>query len=432
MAETFLLPAVGDTMVEGEIVEWFVAVGDIVELDQAICSLETDKSVVEMTTPYAGTVLQLGGDVGEVVDVGAPLLVVGEPGELVDADPLPHRGAATEDAPEHPSPAWSDAGGKVASPVLRKLAGERGVDLRSLAGTGPGGRVTREDVLGAARPTPGVSGRVLAMPRVRREARERAVDLRGISGSGPNGAITLADLDVGAAPATPGSSDGRRERLSATRRAIAAHLTESARQIPQFTSMIDVDVGGLLATRSALADRHRDPVPLDAVLLALMIPVLRDHPVANAMLDGDEIVYHGRFDIGVAVDTPGGLVVPVVRDADQRTVGELSAEILRLVTAARGRTIQPADLTGATCTLNNVGALGIVAGTPILPLGTSTIVAFGRARPVVELRNGNAVEVPTMTISATFDHRLIDGGESGRFLQQLRQHLEVPAIGLLR
>jgi pyruvate/2-oxoglutarate dehydrogenase complex dihydrolipoamide acyltransferase (E2) component len=270
------------------------------------------------------------------------------------------------------------------------------------------------------------------MPKVRKAAREAAIDLRTLTGSGPQGAIRLDDLAVPATAAAAGSSRSRRERLSATRRAIAKHLTESAQQVPQFTSMVEVDASALVATRAALVARHDGPVPFDAVLMALMIPVLREHAVINAMLDGDEIVYHDRFDIGVAVDTAGGLMLPVVRDADRRTIADLSAEIVRLATAARERAIHPDELSGATCTLNNVGALGIVAGTPILPLGTSTIVAFGRTRPVLQLLIGNVVEVPTMTISATFDHRLIDGGDSGRFLQQLKQHLEVPALGLLQ
>lgn len=428
MAETFLLPAVGDTMVEGEIVEWFVAVGDTVELDQTICSIETDKSVVEMTTPYRGTVLRLGGRVGELVDVGAPLIVVGEPGEPV-GDPEPNATSLPAPPPESVPPLVEP--GKLASPVLRKLAQTNDVDLDVLAGTGPGGRVTRDDILAASVSAGSTStnGSLLAMPKVRRVARDRGIDIGTLRGSGPHGSVTLDDLDATRDGQSPRAD--RRERLSATRRAIAKHLTESVQQIPQFTSMVDVDATGLLATRAALRARSDGPLPIDAVLMALMIPVLRDHPIANAALDGDEIVYFDRYDIGVAVDTPNGLMLPVVRDADRRPIDDLASEIVRLATAARDRSIGPDELVGATCTLNNVGALGVLAGTPILPLGTSTIVAFGKARPVVQLRNGTAVEVPTLTISATFDHRLIDGGDSGRFLQQLKDHLEVPALGLL-
>ena len=133
----------------------------------------------------------------------------------------------------------------------------------------------------------------------------------------------------------------------------------------------------------------------------------------------------------MAVDTRDGLIVPVVSGADNRSVADISTEIVRLAAAARDRTIQPHELSGATCTLNNVGAVGIEAGTPILPMGTSAIIAIGATRSSVQLRNGNPVEVPTLTISTTFDHRIIDGGDAGRFLTQLREHLEVPALGLL-
>ena len=213
------------------------------------------------------------------------------------------------------------------------------------------------------------------MPKVRKLARERSIDLATVTGSGPHATITVADLDAAVAP-----SGGRRERLSAVRRSIARHLTASAQQIPQFTSMVEVDAAALLATRAALARRLDSPVPLDAVLTALLVPVLQDHRIMNAMLEGDEVVYFDRYDIGIAVDAPDGLTVPVVRGADRLPVAQIAAEILRLAAAARDRTIAPAEMTGATATVNNVGALGLIAGTPILPLGTSMIAAFGKAR----------------------------------------------------
>ena len=432
MADVFNLPTIGDAMVEAEVLEWFVAVGDEVELDQRICSIETDKSVVELTSPYRGTVVELAAPAGQVVEVGAPLFVVGAPGESA---PSPAPAAATptasEPAPEPSSEAPTPS--HVHSPVIRRLAAEVGVDLTQVTGTGIGGRITRADVEAAVTTTPAtpaatasapIGSELRAMPKVRKAARDRDIDLRRVAATGPNGSVTLADLDRGAQP-------GRRTRLSATRRAIGQHLAESARTIPQFTSMVEVDATGLLATRAALRDRFAGPLPIDAVVMALVVPVLRDHPDMMAMVDGDDVVHHEAFDLGVAVDTPDGLMVPVVRGADRRTVEELGTEIRRLADAARQRSIAPSELTGATCTVNNVGALGIMAGTPILPLGTSTIIAFGATRPVVQLDNGNPVEVPTMTISATFDHRLIDGGGAGRFLAQLKAHLEVPALGLL-
>ena len=379
MASVFKLPAVGDTMVEGEIVEWLVDVGDTVELDQAICSVETDKSVVEMTTPYRGTVLALGGRPGDVIAVGETLIVIGVPGEEVpvDGEPVPavetKRPTATADQTAAPDPSETAASDSVkAVPKARKLARERGVDLATVAGTGPGGSITVADVESATTPAPAA---------------------------------------------------GRRERLSATRRSIARRMAASM-QVPQFTSMVDADAGGLLEARAAVTACTGSRAPLDALLVALLVPVLRDHPIMNARLDGDEIEYFDRYDIGVAVDTSEGLMVPVVRGADACSVPDLSAEILRLAAAARDRTVAPDELTGATATVNNVGALGILAGTPMLPSGTSMIAAFGMARPVVRLRDGKAVEVPTMTVSATFDHRIIDGGASGRFLAQLKEAIE--------
>jgi pyruvate/2-oxoglutarate dehydrogenase complex dihydrolipoamide acyltransferase (E2) component len=389
MASVFKLPAVGDTMVEGEIVEWLVAVGDTVDLDQAICSVETDKSVVEMTTPYRGTVLALGGEPGDIIEVGETLIVIGERGEEVP----------TED---EPAPATG-------------VAGSAGAPPPAPAPTPP---------------QPAAPGSVKAVPKARKLARELGIDLAAVAGTGSGGSITVADIEAAAAPAAD-AGGGRRERLSAIRRSIARHMTESM-QIPQFTSMVDADATKLLETRAAASAETGSRVPLDALLVALLVPVLRDHPVMNARLDGDEIEHFDRYDIGVAVDTPDGLMVPVVQDADARSLPELSAEILRLAAAARDRTVAPDELAGATATVNNVGALGMLAGTPMLPVGTSMIAAFGLARPVVRLTGGNPVEVPTMTVSATFDHRIIDGGASGRFLAQLKETIEAsadPAVG---
>jgi len=382
MARIFKLPAVGDTMVEGEIVEWLVTVGDTVELDQPICSVETDKSVVEMTTPYRGTVLALGGEPGDVVAVGQTLIVIGESGEEVPAD----------EPESEPATAAASIPHQTAAP---------------------------------APPQPVPSDSVKALPKARKLARERGIDLATVAGTGPGGSITVADVEAAAMPAP---ATGRRKRLSATRRAIARHMTESM-QIPQFTSMVDAGAGGLLAARAAAAAEIGSRVPLDALLVALLVPVLRDHPVMNARLDGDEIEYFDRYDIGVAVDTSDGLMVPVVRGADALSGAELSAEVLRLAAAARDRTLTPHELTGTTATVNNVGALGVLAGTPMLPVGTSMIAAFGMARPVVSLTDGIPTEVPTITVSATFDHRIIDGGASGRFLAQLKEAIEQAAHG---
>lgn len=412
MASVFELPAVGDTMVEAEIVEWLVEVGDEVGLDQPICSIETDKSVVEMTTPYRGTVLALGGEPGDVIAVGQPLIVVGSPGEQIPAEP----GTPEPDETAAPGEIEMDA----AEPDAAAGPAEAGMAPKP-DGTGPGPN-TGPGALTDPSAVPGTRSSPKAMPKVRKMARERSVDLAAVAGTGPGGAVTAANLEAAAR-----LGGERRERLSARRRAIVRHLTESVRTIPQFTAMAEADAAGLLAARSAAAEEAGQPVPLDALLTALLVPTLADHPVMNARLDGDDIVYYDRYDIGVAVDAPDGLTVPVVRGADRLSVPELAAEIRRLAAAARNRTIEPGDLAGATATVNNVGAVGITAGTPILPTGTSMIAAFGRARPAVRIRGGRPEEAPVITVCATFDHRIIDGGTAGRFLAQLKNRIEATA-----
>lgn len=302
------------------------------------------------------------------------------------------------------------------------------MNLATVRGTGPGGRITRADVTaaaGGAPAQPSISrGPVLALPKVRKIARDGGIDLRDVRGSGPHGSITMTDL-AAVAPELAQPVRGERVRMSTMRRAIARNLTGAA-EVPQFTSMMDFDATSLLARRAALRDTLNGPVPLDALLMHDLTVVLSEHRLMNAQLVGDSVEYFDAFDIGVAVDTEHGLMVPVVRAADTLDFAALSREIVRLSTAARNRTITPGELTGGTCTVNNIGALGIVAGTPILPLGTSTIVAFGAARPTVRMHDGVPVEVPMATLSATFDHRIIDGGDSARFLAALRTQLEAP------
>ncbi len=392
-------------MVEGEIVEWLVAVGDAVELDQPICSVETDKSVVEMTSPYRGTVLALGGEPGDVIAVGEALVVVGEPGEEFSVA-----------EPDLDAPLDASSGNDASSVSLASAD----VALAAAAGAA--------DVADANRAAADETVKALpkVLPKIRKLARDLGVDLAAVAGTGPGGAISAADVESASlATVADAETAVSRERLSATRRSIARHMNESV-QIPQFTAMVDTNASRLLTARAQVSTDSKSPVPLDALLVNLMVSVLRDHPIMNAALDGDEITYFNRYDIGVAVDTADGLIVPVVRDADNLSLAELSAEILRLVAAVRNRTAEPHELTGATSTVNNIGALGLLAGTPLLPTNTSMIAAFGLARPVLHLLEGAPVEAPTMTISATFDHRIIDGGTAGRFLAQLKETIENP------
>jgi pyruvate dehydrogenase E2 component (dihydrolipoamide acetyltransferase) len=371
VAKTFLLPDIGEGLTDAEIVEWSVAVGDPVEEGTLLCEIETAKAVVELTAPWPGVVLHLGGEAGDTIAVGAALVVIGEPGETWSADTEP-AALSSESAAAPGSPAGPEAAEPAvkAMPVVRRLAAELGVDLAAVTASRPGGRITREDVQTAA-------------------------------AAGPVG----------------GPAD-ERVPLSRLRRTIASHMSQSWDEIPHVTTFDDVNVKPLVDLRASLAAEGR-AVPLEALLVRAALPALAAHPEFNATLEDEELVLHRRYDIGVAVDTPGGLVVPVLRAADQLDLAGLGAAIEDLSTRARTRKLEPAELAGGTFTVSNIGALGGGHGTPIIPTGTTAIVSFGRATDKATVVEGVVAIAPIMPVSLSYDHRVIDGGLGRRFVDDL-------------
>lgn len=375
MAFDFLLPDIGEGLTEATIVRWLVPVGAEVSLDQPIVEVETDKAVVEIPAPRAGTILHHGGEEGAVIAVDSTLVVIGNPGET-----------------------WSPT-----------------------APAAPGRREHRPEaapIVGTLEEAPVAGARPEALPLVRRLAATLGVDLARVTPSGPAGRITRSDVEAAAV----GSGDVERVRLSPTRMAIARNLMRSWREIPHVTTYASADPSVLLAERSRLA--ATGPMPLEALLIAAIVPVLKRHPEFNATLDGDTLLLRKHYDIGFAVDTPEGLMVAVVRRADAATVDELAGEVMRLATAARQRTIGAGELRGATFTVSNIGAVGGGYGTPIIPLGTTAILSVGRAveRPVV--RNGSVVAGREMPLSLSYDHRVIDGAAGRAFMADVVSALE--------
>ena len=404
MSREFKLPDIGEGLAEAEIVRWHVGVGDQVTVDQVIVEVETDKAVVEIPSPFAGTVELLGGSEGEILEVGQVLVVIGDGGPSAalpsqppasQPDVAPIVGTISSEAddltrPKSP-PTATRPGRPLALPVVRKLARDSGVDLASVQGTGPGGRVTRGDVQAV------IDG-------IRREPV-----------TGP----------------TPTESPGDERRpLSKLRRTIAANMARSWSEIPHVTTFDEVDATRLLEVRSALGRRHNVQISLDALVAAAVIPSLAAFPGFNSTLDGDDLIVHGRVDLGVAVDTDQGLMVVVVKSAAGRSVLELSAEILRLAEGAKGRTLAPDELSGQTFTVSNIGAVGGGHGTPIVPYGTVGILSVGRAvqRPVA--RDGRVEIAPMMPLSLSYDHRVVDGGEGRRFMAMVLENLTEPALFL--
>ncbi len=431
MAREFLLPDIGEGLTEAEIVRWLVPEGGHVAADQPVVEVETDKAVVEIPSPYAGVVLRHGGAEGETIKVGAVLVVIGDEGgeearseaETTEAGregspsvaPAETRAESHEAAPivgtlseeaevlaaSAPTMTGSASGTVKALPIVRKLARDLGVELSSVQGTGAEGRVTREDVLAAA-PSRGTS----------------AAEPAQATAAEPKPAVE------------PGEAEDQRRPLSRLRRTIAANMAKSWSEIPHVTTFDEVDADRLTRVRDALGSRHDVKIPVEALVIKAVIPALEAFPEFNATLDGDELVVHQRHDIGIAVDTPDGLLVAVIRHAGSRGVLDVSGEVRRLGEAAKARSLAPDELTGQTFTVSNIGAVGGGQGTPIVPYGTTAILSVGRVQDKVIARDGEPVVAPVMPLSLSYDHRVIDGAQGRRFMALLIENLEEPALFL--
>jgi pyruvate dehydrogenase E2 component (dihydrolipoamide acetyltransferase) len=426
MAREFHLPDPGEGLVEAEIVRWLVPVGGEVQVDQPIVEVETDKAVIELPSPYAGVLIHQGAAEGEVLSVGEVLAVIGDPGEIwaSPGSPAAVRGDAPADPHDEPGVASAPSGAN-AAPIVGSLS-EEAQDLPP--------RQLRTD---------GNHG-IRALPKVRRLARSLDLDLGAVPGTGSSGEVTADDVLSAARPAPADPSAGvaprpsadttghsRRRRLGSRRRAIAARMVESWREIPQVTAFDQVEATRMMSARAALQARHGVPVPVDALVVAALAPALRAFPDFNATLDGDDLVVHERQDIGIAVDAPDGLLVAVIRDAGSRGVLDLAAEVRRLGEQARARTLTPADLSGQTFTVSNIGAVGGSGhGTPLVPPGTTAIVSVGRASDAPVAHGGMVEVTPIMPLSLSYDHRVIDGALGRRFLAVLVENLAEPALFL--
>ena len=417
MAREFLLPDIGEGLTEAEIVRWLVPEGGFVEADQPVVEVETDKAVVEIPSPFAGTVLRHGGAEGETIRVGSVLVVIGEEGE---------QEASTSDVPE-PGPTYaappivgslneeaevlSSAGATApdqtptavkALPIVRKLARDMGVDLGQIEGSGPEGRITREDVLAAGEATTGTQ-----TPEA----------------EPPEQAPTPGSPQVAA-------REDERRPLSRLRRTIAANMAKSWAEIPHVTTFDEVDATRLVEIKSALGARHDVKLPMEALVIKAVVPALETFPEFNATLDGDDLIVHAAYHVGIAVDTPDGLLVAVIRDAGSRPVLDIASEVRRLGDGARERSLAPDELSGQTFTVSNIGAVGGGQGTPIVPYGTTAILSVGRAQEKVVVDNGDLAIAPVMPLSLSYDHRVIDGAQGRRFMALVIENLEEPALFL--
>lgn len=406
----FDLPDVGEGLSEGEIVHWHVREGDAVAADQVIVDVQTDKAVVEIPAPVAGTVKNLGGAVGATLPVGAMLVVIETDAQApaAAADPAPPPTAAAAGA----AAAAGDKAGRrrvFASPATRKLARELGVDLATVTGTGDRGRITRDDVAGAA----------AASAPAAREADDAPV--------APAPTMTAPTTP---APAAHEGAD-RVEPLRGLRRQIAQTMTAAWREIPHILTFHEIDAANLVAARRALVDELASegvkPSYLPIVMKACAA-ALRRHPRFNASLnlEAGEIVYRHRVNIGFATATPDGLIVPVVHDADRKPILELAREIESLAEAARTRKVKVDQLRGGTFTISNYGSYGGHFGTPIIRPPEVAILGVGAIREAVVPVDGAPAVRPTLPLAVSTDHRLNDGEHLGAFADTVGTWLRDP------
>lgn len=419
----FRLPDLGEGLEEAEVVTWRVAEGDSVELNQVLVEVNTAKALVEIPAPWEGVVARLHAEEGAVVKVGEPLVSIRvadtsehapdalvaakQAGPSVEGEGRPRRRAvlvgygveedevakANVRAPQTAEGENRAREGPVpASPPVRRLAKELGVELASVSGTGPGGRVTREDVTKAA------------------------------------GTVQDQETMVAVGRAT------ERIPIRGTRRLIAEKMTRSVREIPHVTTFLTVDATWLMAFReelSAAAGERVSPLP---IVVRSLVEVCREHPKLNASFDAQEstLVLYRDCHVGIATDTERGLLVIVVREAGAKGIAEIGREIARLSEAARTGTVKPRDVSGGTITVTNVGTFGAEFGTPIINHPESAILALGVIEPRALVVEGGVEARPTVTLSLSFDHRVLDGAEAGRALKGLGNILESPfSLGAL-
>ena len=369
MAYRFKLPDLGEGLTEGEIARWLVAEGQEIAEDDPLVEIQTDKTTVEIPSPAAGTVTSILVAEGEVVPVGTVLVVIGTDGGGTPAvapkpESRPERELVLE---QHKLPTDRVQ----ATPLVRRLAAELGVELRSLSGTGPNGRIVEVDVRAAAG-----EGLVLEQHK---------------------------------------PSEGRREPVRGVRRRIVEHLTTAHREIPAVTFVEECDLTGV------------DVKLLVPLALKALAESLREFPELNARLEGDEIVYLERYDLGVAVQTEQGLVVPVVRGCDTASLEELAAETARLAESARAGTLKPEELRDGTFTLTSAGKLGGLLVTPLVNHPEVGILGLHRIAPRPAVRDGEVVVRDVGNVSLTFDHRVVDGARAAAFTLDVIRRLELPA-----
>ncbi len=450
MATKIIMPQGGQHVEEGRVVKWLKAEGDTVKKGEPVCEVETEKVVLEVESPADGVLLKIVVPAGEKVAVFATIGIVGAPGEQVDLSkfgPEEKEEKGVDISEIRKRLAAKEAGGEAgvkASGRAKKLAAEKGVDLSAVQGTGPGGRIVEEDVLRAAEeiakaPDEAVIGKVRISPVAKKIAEDKGLDVASIQGTGPMGRIMKEDVlreveEKGKKPApVPGALKQVKETIPirGVRQVIFDRMHQSLQQSAQLTVTLEVNAAELGRFRKILVDSHKDKnikISYNAILVRVIGRALEEHPKMNSSVIKDEIWLWDSVNVGVAVDAEQGLIVPVVRDANKKDLIAIQKDIDDKVERAKSKKLVPDDLQGGTFTLTGLGFLDIEAFTPILNPPEVGILGVGKIieKPVVE--NGQIVVGQRMMLSLTFDHRIIDGADGARFLKTIKSYIETPYL----
>jgi 2-oxoisovalerate dehydrogenase E2 component (dihydrolipoyl transacylase) len=422
------MPDIGEGIAEVELVAWQVQPGDAVVEDQVLADVMTDKATVEIPSPVHGRVISLGGRVGDVMRVGTELIrleVEGAGNVAAGAPPVTGRAAPAPSPAPAPTPAAAPAAASAPAPKPLEAAAPSPVAKPAAA---PAVRAPGE--------------KPVASPAVRRRAFELGIELQFVPGSGGAGRILHEDLDAYLArrgAAAPAASryverhDEEQVQVIGLRRRIAQKMQEAKRRIPHFTYVEEIDVSDLEALRAQLNERYgeaRGRLTLLPLLARAIVLALREHPQINARYDDDAgiVTRHGAVHLGVATQTDGGLMVPVLRHAEARDLWSTAAEVRRLAEAARAGKATREELAGSTITVTSLGALGGIVTTPVINWPEVAIVGVGRIveRPVI--RDGRVVARRLVNLSSSFDHRVVDGADGAHFVQAVRRLLECPSL----
>ncbi|MCC7358148.1 MAG: 2-oxo acid dehydrogenase subunit E2 [Anaerolineales bacterium] len=432
MATAVIMPKFGFTQETAELVRWLKQAGEAVEQGDPIAEVTTDKVNMEVEAPATGVLTGLRVREGETVPVTTVIAYIGAPGEAPPAAPVAAAATRAAEPALTQRPVEAPTGERpLVTPVAARVAADRGVDVSQLAGTGPGGRVTRRDVEAGQ-----AAGKLRASPAARRAAREAGLPLAGISGSGPRYRIQAVDVQRALAPtARADAPPGRVIALAGMRRTIAARMQRSAQEAPHITFDADLDATEAEALRqraNAGAAGAEARVSLTAILVRVMAWALQRHPMLNSRLEGEHIYLLPETNIGVAVALEEGLIVPVVRQAGRKGLREIAAEIATLAESARAGKLRPEDVADGTFTISNLGMYGVDRFTAIINPPQSAILAVGRVvrRQVLDEADQPVIRsLVTITLSA--DHRVVDGAVAARFLSDLRAGFEHPDLLLV-